>query len=267
MSRARLDSGRASLPMYDWTELRRATDALWAGVRDALRAGGFAAPEALDRRADASALWTAWDLVLSQTCGLPYVRHLRGRVALVGTPDYGLPDCPSGWYRSVVVARRDDPREAVEEFRGARLALNGADSQSGAQAMMFHLGDRSGPGPFFGVVLASGSHERSARMVAEDAADLAAIDAVTWRLIEAHRTFAGALRIVARTAPTPGLPLITAGDPERVAAAFEAAVAGLDPGAREVLGLRGLVRTRDDDYDLIAERDAAMRAVSAAHGL
>ena len=261
----RPDAGRASLPMYDWADLRAATDALWAGVRDALRAGGAAAPEALDRGADAGALWTAPDLVLSQTCGLPFVRRLRGRVALVGTPDYGLPGCPPGWYRSVVVARARDPREGVEGFRGARLAVNGADSQSGAQAMMFHIRDRAGP--FFGQILVSGAHERSARMVAEGAADLAAIDAVTWRLVEAHRPFAAALRVLAETAPTPGLPLVTAGNPEPVAAAVEAAIDALEPRAREALGLRGLVRTVPADYDLIAARDVAARAVSAAHGL
>ena len=37
------------LPMYDWPELRDATDGLWAALRDALRAEGVAAPEALSR--------------------------------------------------------------------------------------------------------------------------------------------------------------------------------------------------------------------------
>ena len=82
--------------------------------------------------------WTDPGLVLGQTCGLPFVRELAGRVALVGAPDYGLPGCPPGWYRSAVVVRADDPREALAGFRGARLAVNGSDSQSGWGAILHH---------------------------------------------------------------------------------------------------------------------------------
>jgi hypothetical protein len=45
------------------------------------------------------------DLLLAQTCGLPFRRDLWGRVAYVATPAYDLPDCPAGWYRSALVAR------------------------------------------------------------------------------------------------------------------------------------------------------------------
>ena len=54
--------------------------------------------------------WTDPGLVLGQSCGLPLVRELAGRVAVVGALDYRLPGCPPGWYRSAVVVRADDAR-------------------------------------------------------------------------------------------------------------------------------------------------------------
>ena len=101
----------ASLPMYDRPETAAANDRLWAGIRDRLRAEGLPAPEALIH--GASDLWPQWtspDLVLSQTCGYPYRSRLHGQVLLVGTPDYGVDGCAPGHYRSVFVARADDPR-------------------------------------------------------------------------------------------------------------------------------------------------------------
>jgi len=40
----------ATLPMYDWPEVWAENDTLWAAMRDALRAEGIDAPDALDRR-------------------------------------------------------------------------------------------------------------------------------------------------------------------------------------------------------------------------
>ncbi|HVL22070.1 MAG TPA: hypothetical protein VM422_14005 [Amaricoccus sp.] len=105
-------SAVAALPMYDWPEVAAATDGFWAAVRDRLRAEGVAAPEALERDRGLAEVWTDPGLVLGQACGLPLVRTLAGRVAVVGALDYGLPGCPAGWYRSAVVARTDDRRAA-----------------------------------------------------------------------------------------------------------------------------------------------------------
>ena len=62
----------ASLPMYDWDEVRAPTDRLWGLVRDNLRASGVAAPDALQRGGDMWGDWLHPDLILSQTCGFPY---------------------------------------------------------------------------------------------------------------------------------------------------------------------------------------------------
>jgi ABC-type phosphate/phosphonate transport system substrate-binding protein len=236
----------ASLPMYDRPETAGANDRLWALIRDRLREGGIAAPERLSRGAvDPFDEWEAADLVLSQSCGFPYRTRLHGRVALVGTPDYGVEGCPPGYYCSRIVVRADDSRRTLSEFEGARLAFNDPGSQSGWAALAAHA-PRLARGP----LLLTGAHAASARAVAEGRADLAALDAVSWALIARAEAFAAGLRIVASTPPTPGLPLIAAlgADAAALFGAVAAAIAALSPGDREMLLIRGLVRIPAKGY-------------------
>ncbi len=237
----------ASLGMYDRPETSAANDRLWAAVRENLRAQGLAAPDSLTR--GEGAYWPAWEdpaLVLSQTCGYPFRARLHGRVTLVGTPDYALPGCPPGYYHSVFVARADDPR-GLPALAEGRLAFNEALSQSGWAAPAHHLLSLGlMPRP----MLKTGGHRLSAAAVAEGRADLAALDAVTWALIRRHDTFAATLREVARTTPTPGLPLIARAGADAAAAftAVSGAIAALSPADRDTLLLRGLVAIPAKDY-------------------
>ncbi|MCF1709057.1 phosphate/phosphite/phosphonate ABC transporter substrate-binding protein [Tabrizicola sp. J26] len=238
----------ASLPMYDRAETAGANDRLWSAIRDRLRAGGIEAPDALIHGApDLWPHWTAPDLVLSQTCGFPYRSRLHGRVTLVGTPDYGLESCEPGHYRSVFVVRADDPRPSLAAFEGARLAWNDDLSQSGwagPQTHLARLGIRVTP------VLRTGGHKLSAIAVSEGRADIAALDAVTWRLIQAYDDFAARLRVVGRTDPSPGLPLISrAGmEPDVIFDAVEAAIVAMPAEDRQITGLKGLVRIPAESY-------------------
>ncbi|MFP4239579.1 MAG: phosphate/phosphite/phosphonate ABC transporter substrate-binding protein [Rhodosalinus sp.] len=226
----------AALPMYARPETAGATARLWAAIRDALGAG----PRSLAEPEDLWALWQAPDLLLAQTCGLPYRAHLKDRVTLVGTPDFGLPGCAPGWYRSVYVVRNGTARH-LDDLRSPRLALNEPLSQSGWAAPAAHF---AATGRSLGPLLVTGSHATSARAVAEGAADLAALDAQTWRLLARHDPVAEHLEVVGMTPPSPGLPLITARgrDPDPLARAVEAGIAALAPADRAALGLRGLVR-------------------------
>jgi ABC-type phosphate/phosphonate transport system substrate-binding protein len=232
----------ASLGMYDFGPLQPANDRFWALIRAGLRDRGIDAPKALTR--GEAAYWPAWeapDLVLSQTCGYPFRARLQGRVTYVGTPDYGVEGCAAGQYRSVFVARADDPRDTVEAFDGARLAYNEALSQSGWAAPQTHAAQR---GLRLRPVMQTGGHLNSALAVAEGRADIAALDAVTFALLQASDPVVDALKVVGHTDPTPGLPIITAQDrdPVPVFEAVTEAIAALAPGDRATLRLRGLVR-------------------------
>lgn len=240
--------GIAALGMYDRAEVQPANDRLWALIRAGLRVRGIPAPETLTRGEMAYMPgWLSPDLLLSQTCGFPYRARLHGHVALVGTPDYGLPDCPPGHYCSVFVARADDPRD-LAAMGGTPLAYNDGLSQSGWAAPQNHARSL---GLTFPAGLQTGGHIASARAVAEGRADLAALDALTWAMIQDHDpALTAALREVARTAPTPGLPLITAitNDPAPIRAAVEQAIAALPRPDRTTLHLRGLVRIPAEAY-------------------
>lgn len=249
----------AALPMYDWPEIRPATDRLWAACRDALRAAGLTAPDRLDRANGLAETWTRPDLVLGQTCGLPLVRQLQGRVTLLGAWDFGLPGCPPGWYRSAVIVRRSAPGTSLEAFRDATVAINGRNSQSGYASLVHHAAPLAREGRFFGSARVTGSHAASAALVAEGGADIAALDAVSWRLVQRHRPEAASLRVLMQTDPTPGLPLIAAAgaDPSRYRPALAQAAARLDPETRAALGLEGFVPFDPTDYAIIAARLAA----------
>jgi ABC-type phosphate/phosphonate transport system substrate-binding protein len=236
----------ASLGMYDFGPAQAANDRLWALIRDGLRDRGIDAPKALIR--GEHAYWEAWqspDLLLSQTCGYPFRARLQGRVTYVGTPDYGVEGCTPGYYRSVFVARADDLRQELSEFDGARFAYNEALSQSGWAAPQIHagkLGIRLPP------AYQTGGHRLSAKAVAEGRADIAALDAVTFALMQDADALH--LRVVGMTDPTPGLPFITASgrDPGPIFDAISAAIAALDPADRQALRLKGIVRIPVADY-------------------
>ncbi len=233
----------AMLGMYDMPAIQSANDRYWALIRDHLGIG----PDALTRDVDPWQIWQASDLVLAQTCGLPYRTRLHQYVTLVGTPDYGLRDCPPGFYCSVIIVRKDAKGSREVDFDGSKFAYNEALSQSGWAAPMSHL---SAKGVEFQEHIPTGAHAASARAVATGHADIAGIDALTWALLQEHDPVAGNLRVIATTIPTPGLPYITspAQDGEKVAAAIRNAIRSLEPADRAALHVKGLVNLQKETY-------------------
>ena len=110
----------AALPMYDWPEVRAETDALWAQIRDALRAAGVNAPEALTRRNgdmpgvdlppdefDLPTLWRHPNLLVAMTCWGPMATGLAQHVRVVGQTNYdGVEGGMGEEYSRAIVMRR-----------------------------------------------------------------------------------------------------------------------------------------------------------------
>jgi ABC-type phosphate/phosphonate transport system substrate-binding protein len=110
----------------------------------------------------------------------------------------------------------------------------------------------------------TGGHAASIVSVAHGRADLAAIDAVTWRIALRHLPEAARLRTLALTEPTPGLPLIAArgAEPARYRAAIAAAITELDAPTRAELGIVGFAAFAPAGYAaLAAQADVAERRV------
>lgn len=244
----------ANLMMYARPELAQAHDRYWALIRAELSLRGVDSPEELSQEAEEFRVWQSPDLVLSQTCGMPYRLWLHDQVTLIGTPDFGLEGCPPGHYRSAIVVRHDDPRDDVTAFAEARFAFNQTFSQSGYAAPWAHLQPR---GIWFDTRVQSHGHLMSARMVSEGEADIAALDGVSWRLMQQYETFASNLRVLEWTTPTPGLPYIAAAGANRRATfdAVAAAIAGLSDEDRAALGIHGLVDIPKSAYLAVPNPD------------
>lgn len=234
---------RASLPMYmlpgtaaDWARL-------WRAVAAHLRSAGLDPPTRLHRPTDLARHWRDPLVLLSQTCGLPYDAALRDHVHLVGAFDFGLPECPPGFYRSHLVVRAGERRSADTLLRAGRVAINEPHSQSGFGAIRASLAGRPPD-------LRTGAHLLSVRAVQQGQADIAAIDAVSWRLMRRQARLTAGLTVRAATAPTPAPPLISARASWAKLARHAVAQGILECPAetRLRLGLRGLVPVRPQDY-------------------
>ncbi len=202
----------ASLGMYDLPELTAATDAWWAGLRRHFAAQGFRdLPEALNRAGDPVERLKAEGLLFAQTCGLPLTSKLKDHVQLVATPRYAVPGCAGATYVSWIVVRQDDPAKSIADLRGRRAAYNDEGSQSGYNTLRAMLAPLAKDGRFFSAAIESGAHRRSLAMVKAGAADVAAIDCVTFALIArvAPQEVQG-IRVLRASGTAPGLPYVTA---------------------------------------------------------
>ena len=237
----------ASLMMYARPQLHGAHERYWSFIRANLAEVGIQSPIDLSHDAEEFSVWKHPDLVLSQTCGMPYRLWLHDQVTLVGTPDFGITGCPAGYYRSAIVVRRDDHRKEISEFRNATLAYNQTFSQSGYAAIWAHTKQY---GFWFENQRHTNQHVLSARAVKDGRADIASLDAVTWRLLQRHDGFARELRVLDWTEPTPGLPLITARgqNAAQVFDAVEVAIRQLSHDDRAGLGLKGIVKIPMEEY-------------------
>lgn len=238
--------GLASLPMYDWPEVRAATDAFWVGVA---RHGGLSG--ALHRKTAYDALWRDPALIFSQTCGYPFTHEYKGLLHYVATPHYQADGCAGPYYRSIVFARE---HVSPADLKGARPAINSRDSMSGYLALRAVFARHTLKGEFFAPTVVTGGHLNSMAAVREGRADVCSIDAVCVGLARKHRPqdLQGLVEI-ARSPPVPGLPFVTrAGDVAALRRAVEAALAEPELAeARAVLLLGGFSVLPDGDYDQI----------------
>jgi ABC-type phosphate/phosphonate transport system substrate-binding protein len=245
----------ASLPMYDWPEIRGATDTFWQGF--AHHAGIIGE---LDRKTNYVELWRNPNLMFSQTCGYPFTHEFKGLLNYIATPHYAAEGCEGADYCSVIFAREMKP---VPEFYGCNAAVNSHDSMSGMLALKLVFAPYVQGGEFFRRVKISGGHRDSLRAVRTKYADVCAIDAVCVALLKKYRPeeLEGLVEI-ARSPAVPALPFVTrAGDPTQLAKALERTFA--DPelkSAREALLLGDMSVLPTGAYDKILELENALPA-------
>jgi ABC-type phosphate/phosphonate transport system substrate-binding protein len=254
-----------SLPMYDVN--RPDTQALWSALMPLLVAEGLAA-ERLNivwPEDNLPAHWQDENLLLSQTCGYPLAKLLP-RVQLVGNFHYSAPGCERNLYRSFLVARQKDGEKKLEDFRGRRAACNSRDSQSGYNILRSMIAPLAREGRFFAQAVITGSHRQSMLAVAQQSADLASIDCITWALLARHEPhLLSGLAVIGQTPSAPGLPLITSRQtsPETLACLRRAltrlAYVRAYRTQREALLITGFSEVNRRDYQVILQLEQQAR--------
>lgn len=200
-------SHEIAFPMYSLH--RPDTDAFLQAISERLAARGMSASVVWPQEPLLSH-WQRDTLLLGQTCGFPLVTQLPD-VQTVGCFHYAAPGCDGYRYRSLLVTRRENARQTLADFRGRVVACNSVDSQSGYNALRIMVAPLAERGAFFSSVVLSGSHRQSLVAIAQDKADIAAIDCVTWALLQRHEPALLAGLVVIGLSPlAPGLPLISA---------------------------------------------------------
>lgn len=260
----------ASLPMYDFPEIREDTDALWTAIANEARARGIdTVPDALMRpEISLHDHWHDPAILLSHTCGYPVVNELTDTQIILGSFVFraGDPVRP-GWYRSVVVCRAGDPRAAsgLAAFNGAPMAANDDRSLSGYVSLGVALAE-AGIGP--GSLQFTSAHAVSVALVRDGAVDVACIDAHSLALFRAHRPRAVEGLVEIGYGPQiAATPLFTA-QPEAVDAlrdAVGAAVSSLPQSTRDRLQIDGFVANGREVHEPV--RALAAQALAVFDGV
>lgn len=108
-----------------------------------------------------------------------------------------------------MVVDRASPTRDVEDLRGACVAINDVGSNTGFNVLGDWIRQSSAGDPLFARLVISGAHLESLRLVAAGAADVAAIDCVTYAFVARHHPeLVWATRVLAHTAPTAAPPWV-----------------------------------------------------------
>src|ERR1700720_4506845 len=201
----------ASLPMYNFPEMRSANAQFWGALRGLLLEAGLSdVPETLVfERAPVPARLEA-EMLFSQTCGYPLETVFKGQALRLGAPVYDVPGCAGATHRAFFVVRADFPARRLDDLRGAVFLLNSPLSNSGMNLPRRALAEIAGGKPVFRQVIETGGHPASLDRLLRGEGDVASIDCVTYAFWRHYRPDAAArVRIIGETPRSPAIPFVT----------------------------------------------------------
>jgi len=250
--------------MYDWPELRDATDAWWSALAHCFRGEGLLdVPGRLDRSAREEALWAQPGLLFSQTCGFPLTHDWAGRLKVVATPCYKAPGCGGHNYSSAIMVRKASAISDLASLGGKTAVINHRNSLSGHLALQLVIAPLANGRCFFQSVNVSGSHADSLTAVRDGLADVCAIDAVVMAIARRYRPeLLEGLVEIARSPAAPGLPYVTRHeraleDLTRLRRGLEAAFSDSSLAqVRDALFLDDISWVDTSDYNLVLDLEA-----------
>ncbi|WMC12137.1 PhnD/SsuA/transferrin family substrate-binding protein [Oceanimonas pelagia] len=228
----------ASLPWYDLPPARTGLNAFWRVLRSELEPiSALPLPDALERTMPLMEQWFHAGLLLSQCCGPDLFTPAARYLVPVARPVFMNLDCaPGDYYSHIVTIHRSLPARP-------RLVVNSPSSRSGCAALYEWL-RRQQIEP--GAVTISGAHATSLERLRNGDADVAAIDAHSWPLLNTP-----GLRIIGRSAPAPSPPFVMHQGAPFSRAQLQHALHTAIAGAGEAIGISGLVSSGREDYTAV----------------
>lgn len=197
-------------------------------------------------------------LLIGHTCGYPLMRFLRDDLAPVSVPVFDVPGCNGKFYSSQIIVPVDSDIQTLSDSRGKIAAINGHDSNSGMNVFRHAVAGLSEGKPFFNEVIESGSHYQSLVAVANNQAQVATIDCVSFALIKDQWSeLVGQVRVIGFTEPTCGLPFVVPTNDfesiniDELTRALNIASSSLTDAERKHLHLLGFEPVKLSDYDSI----------------
>jgi len=199
-------------------------------------------------------------LFFGHTCGYPLMKHLKDQVIPFCVPVFDVPGTDGKLYSSRFIVAANSPVEALDECRGKVAAMNAADSNSGMNVLRYEVARYNPSGPFFSRVVQTGSHLHSLKAVADGTADVAAVDCVSYQLIQDHSPqLVEKVRCIGFSVKTCGLPLVLPrpgigdADLELLVENLNQALADTPETIRNRLHLHGFEPVTLEDYRPIVE--------------
>lgn len=252
-------TSQASLPMYDFRELRAANEAWWSGIASHMRRMGINnVPAKLQQESPVHTLWQHPHLFMSQCCGFDVVFGYKDKLSPLLVTDWDVEGCDDGQYSSWIVVHENSKAQQLFDLKGCVAAINGPESHSGMHALLALVQPLSQQGVFFNSIIESGAHISSLSLLQHRHVDVAAIDCVTYALLKAYRpTAIEGTRIIGQTKLAPAHPYVTRRDTPndtkmRMQEALDAAFHDHSlAAARDEIRLKKGLFKRDNDYQKI----------------
>ena len=240
--------------MYAFTEqLQQAWQALFDEFRLLLDAG-----DQVDEKLvfdGAESVLRDPGLLFGHTCGYPLMKHLQDAVTPFCVPVFKVAGVSGNLYSSRIIVAADADISSLTDCRNRIAAINSRDSNSGMNVFRHAIAQLNPATPFFAEVIISGGHLHSLTAVAEGRADVAAIDCVSFQLIEDRwPQLTARVRSIGDSVKTCGLPLVlpnsnlAATNTGEILAALNKALDQIDPRIRQRLRLSHFESVSLDDY-------------------
>jgi len=202
-------------------------------------------------------------LFLGHTCGYPLMHSLQDDLTPVCVPVFDIAGSEGKFYSSQFIVGIDSNIESLADCYQRVVAINDTDSNSGMNLLRHAIAPLSQGKPYFSTVRETASHVQSFIDVAEQRADIAAIDCVSFQLIvDSWPDMAARVRSIGFSESTCGLPFVmpihlpVIVEKEDITAGLNVAVSRLAGEYRDRLHLQGFESVDIEDYQGVVDLES-----------